>query len=121
MNETLEQLTTLFKNHKHLGADKSQKLLSSSVSYAGGIYTNGVAVILPTGWTSSKSAGNVYTIIHNLNSTSYGVVAIAINSNGQTYFHPYFVFNTNNFTVEFDDTSATAGATEWNFILTLIT
>jgi hypothetical protein len=115
----VETLTRLFKKHKHLGTDLTQKLETATTTqtYGGKVLDTGAAGNLPAGWTSSKSGGNVYTITHNLNNAVYAVVAMAENANVPVMF---FTPGLNSFTIEFDTGVGVATATLFRFVLTLI-
>lgn len=41
--------------------------------YVGYVAANGTAVRLPAGWSSASGATGIYTITHNLGSTSYAI------------------------------------------------
>lgn len=119
LKKRVDHLEILFKQHTHIGSDMSQKL-NIKIVYGGFVDLNASAATLPGSWMVSVSAGNVYTITHNLGVTNYTVIAIAINSNSITSFHPFLVRNASTFTVEFDNASAVAGKTDWTFSLILI-
>lgn len=118
LSEQLDKLGYLFEHHKHIGTDRSIKL--RQVSYGGRSDSAGTTATLPPSWTVSKSGGHVYTVTHNLNTTSYSVVANTTDVAGVTTFHPIIVIAANTFTVEFDTAVPAAGAVAWAFNLTLI-
>lgn len=121
LRQDLDALTRLVKTHTHIVSDQTQALPSQVNTYAGKVDTTATSDVVPKGWTVTKSAGHVYTVTHNLNNSSYSVVAKAWGSNSVTYFVPFLAFHANTFTVEFDEaTGSTAGATDWTFILTVI-
>ena len=105
--------TTSGKLYYYDFSNQIWRTVGSGSSYGGNIESNGTAVSLPTGWSSVVSGGHVYTITHNLGTTSYTVVANAWGSNSVIYFIPYYNFSSNTFTVEFDEkTGTTAGVTD---------
>lgn len=106
------------KLHKHLGYDNSQILPTASLPSYGGRVTSTAGGILPTGWTVSVNATtHVYTVTHNLGTTNYSLIAFAY---GAALPLIFLTYNSNTFTAEFDNSSGTAFATDWNFILRVI-
>lgn len=121
MQKQIDALAHTLHTHKHLGNDLTQKLNAASITYGGRVDASATSAVLPTGWTVSVSAGHVYTVTHNLNTTSYAVTVSTVDSGGATHFVPLFVFSANTFTVELDTTGGSAANTAFNFMLTLIT
>ncbi len=66
----------IFNKNVHFGA--GTKILGSI--YPGSVASDGSAINLPNGWSSTKTATGKYTITHNLNSTRY-VVSASPNQN----------------------------------------
>ena len=82
----------------------------------GGIVAAGGTGTVPSGWSIGLDGStHVYTITHNLGTSSYTVVA---SSTSTQYYAPSYVFSTNSFTVSFRSSSAAVGTTDWTFILT---
>ena len=124
MNDDLTQkvmeLDGLFRRHKHLGIDMTQLLpaQTSTKNTYGGAITSTAGGVFPTGWTVAVNGSTkIFTVTHNLNTTSYSVVSIpasfALQANLLTH-------GINTFTIEFDNSSGTAFVTDWDFVLTLI-
>lgn len=114
--------TTSTKLYYYDFTNNQWRTLGASNSY-GGYVDSGGSGTLPTGWSSSyNGTSKVYTVTHNLGTTSYGVVPAAMGSGALVgYFIPQqLARNTNDFQVVFTTTGGAAGATEFNFILTLI-
>jgi hypothetical protein len=53
--------------------------------YAGSVASDGTAIRLPQGWTSSRTSTGLYTITHNLGTTNYAPIVTAF-LNGGTGF-----------------------------------
>lgn len=65
----------------------------------GHVNADGTSTILPTGWTSSKTATGTYLITHNLNSTAYGVVATPLFASDSRMTAVVLYQNANDFTI----------------------
>ncbi len=95
------------------------KAITTTPSYGGYVNTSASSATLPAGWSASYNGGSKsFTVTHNLSTTSYAVVPVAIGVNAKTYFVPLqVVIASANFQVQFSDTAGTAGNTEWYFTL----
>lgn len=72
--------------------------------FSGQLEAGGVAVYLPTGWTSNGSGStNNPTITHNLNTTAYDVVPAVFSQNGvidNSYAAVIYDKSANSFTIQ---------------------
>lgn len=115
MRQQLADFVTHFQQHTHIGSDLTQKLPITS-TFGGLVKSNVSGNTLPRGWSVAVSGGNVYTLTHNLNTTNYGIVVMpysfTLNANPGTH-------GLTTFTIEFDNSSGTAFAVDWEFVLTV--
>lgn len=52
-----------------------KKYVDGLIPFSGHVQSNGSAISLPDGWTSSKISTGLYEVTHNLGTTAYAVVA----------------------------------------------
>lgn len=90
---------------------------AGNTPYAGFVNSTAGSNVLPTGWAAAKSAGNTYTITHNLGSVDYG---FSFSLNTRSLVPVYQSVNTNTLEVEFQNSAGTAFATDFYFVLTPI-
>ena len=109
----LPDLERLVKTHKHLGRDLTQPLTTGGF-YGGKVASDASSNTLPSGWTASVNGSHLYTITHNLGNASYAVVAgtnsYSLNACVQSH-------GANTFTIDFENSSGTAFATDFDFVL----
>jgi hypothetical protein len=120
LTQKVEELIDLFKKHKHLGTDMTQKLATGKTAYGGQVNADASGQF-PAGWTctvgGSGGTADTYTITHNLGNTAYTVVAIP---NGASNLPiQFYTPSANSFTVQFSN-GTNYFATAFNFILTII-
>lgn len=93
MEKTLEELWKQFTDlrdlvyrHKHTKNDQTEKLAATTQVYGGQVASDGTAVKLPTGWTSSHTGTGQLRITHNLGNLNYAAVATPLTANQITVF-----------------------------------
>jgi hypothetical protein len=86
-----------------------------STSYAGIVDAGATAEIVPTGWSVGVSA-NIYTVSHNLGTTSYSVVVSPM-ADLTHFVIEDIVIGANTFTVRFTNTAGVSTTTKWHFVL----
>jgi len=87
-----------------------------SSAYGGYVNANGTAgTPMPSGWTTAKTGTGAYTITHNLNTTSYVVVATAAGAS----FHvgAIYAINANTFDISWVTMAASLQDAAFTFIL----
>ncbi len=105
-------------HHTHNGID-SLPVFTPIFSYAGGVAYDASNNVLPKGWTATHDATGDYTVVHNLGTFLYGVVAIAAQSTNEIVIPIVSTFQ-NEFSISWFDTSDTRQNTSFNFVLTQI-
>jgi hypothetical protein len=68
--------------------------------FGGEVASDGTAVRLPEGWTSTRTAAGNYKITHNLNTAFYGALATAFAPSSPTKVADILTRNVNDFTVD---------------------
>jgi len=93
---------------------------SAAAIYAGHVASDGSAVRLPSGWTSSKTNTGTYSIIHNLGTTSYVVVAVPSPSSNTVPTISAGPVSANSFTVYALDADVDAALKDLAFMFIVI-
>lgn len=88
--------------------------ITTITTKAGKIASAGTAgSVFPTGWTVSKTATGQYTVVHNLGSTAYAVVANPVDVSGSVVT---IGINSNSFVILITDLSGSATDSATDFI-----
>ncbi len=90
----------------------------SAGTFGGNVDITASSAQLPTGWIVGL-AGHVYTVTHNLGTSSYAVVATAIGTTANIMAEA-ISRNNNTFTIQWGTVASVTGDTAWSFTLTLI-
>lgn len=92
----------------------NKKYVDSKTAYSGYVNAAGTAgTPFPSGWTVGLSA-HLFTITHNLGTTSYGVTLTSV---GTAYFGEVVARNANTFTCQFWNTVPALNDTDFMFVL----
>jgi len=86
---------------------------SGSASYGGSVASDAGSNTLPSGWSASVNT-TTYTITHNLGTTAY---AVAFSVASYSLKDVLQTRGANSFSVDFENSSGTAFATAFDFIL----
>lgn len=89
--------------------------LGASAAYGGKVDSAATSEVVPTGWSASYNSGTkIYTVTHNLGTTAYAVVAMAPSFALQPVLQS---LGSDTFTIDFENSSGTAFATDFHFVL----
>lgn len=104
--------------HTHNNIDSpyiaTQPSTSTNSIFYGIVKSDGTAIILPDGWSSSRSSAGEYIVTHNLGTTSYGVVTNAVS---QVSTHLPTPNSANFFQIFTTDSSGSVSDSNFTFIL----
>lgn len=113
-------LNTVSSNIYYYDFTNNQWRGFGGTSYAGHVDASASSAVAPSGWSISYNGGTkIYTITHNLGTTSYALVCTSHGELGYIVY-THGAFNANSVEVQFSTTGGTAGNPSFDFNLTII-